>query len=908
MTIKKASKSVHGKSPEHLPKSGNPASSVHPIDTSVPIVGIGASAGGLAAFEAFFSAIPPESDPGMAFVLVQHLAPDHRSILAELIQRYTRMQVFEVEDGMAVRPNCTYIIPPNRDMAYLNGSLQLLEPSQPHGQRLPIDIFFRSLAQDQHERAIGIVLSGTGSDGTLGVRAIKGEAGMVMAQTPASAEFDGMPRNAIATGLVDFELPPAEMPAQLIAYVDQAFGKLPPLTSAPAAGTENALQKIYVLLRAQTSHDFSQYKPSTIRRRIERRMTVHQIETIDSYVRFLQQTPAEVESLFRDLLIWAHVAATVVRDHAGDTTLRVVLSDVSRLKKAESALKESETFNRAILDSLNEEIAVLDRDGTIIAVNQAWRRFAQENKKPSGRVEPPVRVGVNYLTVCGAASADDRVGATDAGLARDGIRSVLEGHSPDFSLEYSCHSEKQKRWFSMNVTPLGDGAVVSHANITQVKQLEEAANASLLYLRSLIEAILDPLVTIGADGKITDANSASEAITGVSRDALIGTDHADYFTDPANVRVAYQQVIAQGTLSDYPLAIRHVSGKVTDVLGNASLYRDPSGKVLGVFATAHDVTERKRVLEKLHEQKAFFHLIAESISDLIAVLDVDGRRIYNSPSYQQLFGSNRELHGTDAFAEIHPDDRERMKKIFREVVQTGHNHQLEYRLVVADGGVRTMESRSSVIRNHKGKVARVIVVSHDITERKQLEYQIHQMAFHDTLTRLPNRRMLNDRLSQAMAASARSGYYGAVMFLDLDNFKPLNDKHGHDVGDLLLIEVAERLKRCVREMDTVARFGGDEFIVMISELATGKAESVAEAGIIAEKIRLRLAEPCHLTVQRMGMPEGTVEYRCTASIGVAVFINHEASPDHILKCADAAMYQAKESGRNSVRFVEMGCE
>ncbi len=169
----------------------------------VPIVGIGASAGGLAAFEAFFSAMPADAEPGMAFVLVQHLAPNHKSILSDLVKRYTTMQVFEVEDGIAVRPNCAYIIPPNRDMAFVHGTLQLLEPTATHGLRLPIDFFFRSLAQDQHERAIGIVLSGTGGDGTLGARAIKGEGGLVMAQTPESTEYDGMPRSVIATGLVD---------------------------------------------------------------------------------------------------------------------------------------------------------------------------------------------------------------------------------------------------------------------------------------------------------------------------------------------------------------------------------------------------------------------------------------------------------------------------------------------------------------------------------------------------------------------------------------------------------------------------------------------------------------------------------------------------------------------------------
>ena len=185
--------------------------------SSFPIVGIGASAGGLAAIEAFFSGMPADVDPGMAFVLVQHLDPDHKSILTELIQRTTRMQVSEVKDGMPVQPNCVYIIPPNRDMAFLNGTLQLLEPAAPRGHRLPIDFLFRSLALDQHEHAIGIVLSGTGSDGTLGVRAIKTEGGMVMVQNPASCEFDGMPQSALATGLVDYELPPAEMAAQLMA-------------------------------------------------------------------------------------------------------------------------------------------------------------------------------------------------------------------------------------------------------------------------------------------------------------------------------------------------------------------------------------------------------------------------------------------------------------------------------------------------------------------------------------------------------------------------------------------------------------------------------------------------------------------------------------------------------------------
>jgi len=187
---------------------------------------------------------------------------------------------------------------------------------------------------------------------------------------------------------------------------------------------------------------------------------------------------------------------------------------------------------------------------------------------------------------------------------------------------------------------------------------------------------------------------------------------------------------------------------------------------------------------------------------------------------------------------------------------------------------------------------------------RESENQIRSFAFYDTLTQLANRRLLNDRLGQAMAASKRSERYGAVIFLDLDNFKPLNDMHGHDVGDLLLIEVAHRITRCVREMDTVARFGGDEFVVMLSELDVDKAASTAQAGIVAEKIRTTLAEPYVLAIRQDGDTETTMEHRCTSSIGVVLFVNHEASTEDIFKWADMAMYQAKTGGRNRVRFFD----
>ena len=274
-----------------------------PAAANFPIVGIGASAGGLAAFKAFFSGLPVNADPRMAFVLLQHMDPNSESRLTELVRGYTRMKVFKITDGLVLQPNCVYIVPPGFDLKFLGGALHLLAHESPRRLSLPIDQFFNSLAQDQGERGIGIVLSGTGTDGTLGVRTIKAAGGLVMVQTPATAEFNGMPRSAIATGCVDYELPPAEMPAKLIAYAAQAFGKPDESSTAAPSRRENARQLIFALLRAQTGNDFSLYKTSTIDRRIQRRMAVHQIDAVERYAKFLQQTPEEVEALFREILI-----------------------------------------------------------------------------------------------------------------------------------------------------------------------------------------------------------------------------------------------------------------------------------------------------------------------------------------------------------------------------------------------------------------------------------------------------------------------------------------------------------------------------------------------------------------------------------------------------------------------------
>lgn len=209
------------------------------------------------------------------------------------------------------------------------------------------------------------------------------------------------------------------------------------------------------------------------------------------------------------------------------------------------------------------------------------------------------------------------------------------------------------------------------------------------------------------------------------------------------------------------------------------------------------------------------------------------------------------------------------------------------------------------IYDGKGNTVNYVGIFSDISQRKASEMEIYNLAFYDTLTHLPNRRLLNDRLIHAMAASRRSERYGAVMFIDLDNFKPLNDRYGHNAGDLLLIEAAKRLTHCVREVDTVARFGGDEFVVILGELGVLEDESRLQANMIAEKIRAALSEPYMLSIQKSEKEKHlSVAHHCTASIGAVLFVNHQGTHEEVLKWADIAMYQAKESGRNQIRFYE----
>ncbi|WP_291991727.1 bifunctional diguanylate cyclase/phosphodiesterase [Candidatus Accumulibacter sp. ACC003] len=467
----------------------------------------------------------------------------------------------------------------------------------------------------------------------------------------------------------------------------------------------------------------------------------------------------------------------------------------------------------------------------------------------------------------------------------------------------------------------------------------------------------------------------------------------------------------------FDLELRIVIGhSVRWIAQRAELEFDEHGRPWRGVGTTQDITERKELEASLREQREFFRLISESIGEHIAVLDLEGRRLYNSPSYRQFFGSSKELLGSNSFADVHPDDRERVTEVFRQTARTGVGQEIQYRLVRQDGSVRYMTSSGKVINDKNGQVARVVVVSHDITDRRQAEQweriaatafesqqgmfitdaggvilrinqaftdvtgysadecvgktpkllssgrhdapfyaamratiestgawqgeiwnrrkngeiypewltisavrdsdgklthyvstltdmtmrkaaqeEIRHLAFYDALTGLPNRRLLHDRLRLALIAGRRRARQGALLFIDLDNFKTLNDTLGHDMGDRLLQQVGKRLAACVRERDTVARLGGDEFVVMLEDLAGRAEEAAAQSRNIGEKILAALNSPYDLAGH---------DYHNTPSIGITLFGGRHDGVDDLMKQADLAMYEAKGAGRNALRFFD----
>jgi two-component system CheB/CheR fusion protein len=282
-----------------MPKSSTYGNNAD-VDQATQAVGIGASAGGLAAIDEFLAQIPAES--GLAYVVVQHLDPTRKAMLVELLRRNISMQVIEAAEAMCLEPDVVYVIPPNCDLTVASGVFHLAPPAQPRGLRLPIDLLFSSLARDQGERAVGVVLSGMGSDGTLGLQAIKSQGGLTLSQSPESAQFDSMPKSAVAAGCVDIVARPADLPGHILRVTSDRRVAARSHSSSDE-GNAQALSSILEMLRDRSKHDLSEYKPSTLRRRIQRRISLHGFDSTTAYEMFVRNNPQELDLLFKEMLI-----------------------------------------------------------------------------------------------------------------------------------------------------------------------------------------------------------------------------------------------------------------------------------------------------------------------------------------------------------------------------------------------------------------------------------------------------------------------------------------------------------------------------------------------------------------------------------------------------------------------------
>ncbi len=378
-------------------------------------------------------------------------------------------------------------------------------------------------------------------------------------------------------------------------------------------------------------------------------------------------------------------------------------------------------------------------------------------------------------------------------------------------------------------------------------------------------------------------------------------------SDRVEVDQKFTEAVKQHKAWDFQCRIRRVDGEIRWIwaVGEQQNGSHASGgRMVGIV---QDITEQKRTEIALRDAECRYRTVLDYTTDWGYWVLPDGSLRYVSPSCLELTGYTAvEFYQTPALLTkiIHADDQSLYIAHVHELSELGIPEPIYFRILTKAGLTRWISHICRPVFDEAGNPNGFRGSNRDETERKKLQDQVQELAFYDELTELPNRRLLVDRLRHDMAFVKRSHRYGALMFVDLDNFKPLNDLYGHKAGDLLLIEVATRMKSCVRSIDTVSRFGGDEFVVLLSDLGMDKAGSALQAKIVADKIRAKLAEPYRLTLKTKGRPDAIIEHDCTASIGVATYGGHEASEEEILTWADKAMYQAKVAGRNAVKIYD----
>ncbi|MEJ6007459.1 PAS domain S-box protein [Paucibacter sp. AS339] len=582
------------------------------------------------------------------------------------------------------------------------------------------------------------------------------------------------------------------------------------------------------------------------------------------------------------------------------------VQDISERKLAEERLHRAQRFSGAVIDALTEQIAVLDSNGVIVTVNRAWREFARSNGATGLAAES---IGVNYLEVCRSAGA--QLSADEAAPALQGIEAVLSGSRSEFSLEYPCHSPTRRRWFRMRAYALGSlggGAVISHEDISSRWLAEEALAQSEARFKGAFECSAVGMALVSTEGTWLRVNAKLCQMFGYSEPEMLSLDFRQLSVmDDLQADLRDMRRVLRGEIDSYVMTKRyfHKAGHVVWGLLSVAAVKDEQGQVLHLVTQVHDISEQKQAEQQLLAGKALLkesaqhtQAILDNMEDGVISIDAQGLMISFSQAASEIFGyAPDEVLGRNVsmlMPEPHRSHHDHYLALYAkggEARMIGRPRELEG--LRKDGSLFPMLLSVSEL-TREGRSSFVGLVR-DISSRQRHLEEMHRLAFYDPLTGLPNRRLLLDRLSQSMLASGRSGEHGALMLLDLDHFKLLNDSLGHEAGDELLQQVAERLRVHVPEGDSVARFGGDEFVILLETLGVHSAEAAKAAEQVAERLLQVLAQPYLLSGQ---------EHVCTPSIGIVVFIGEQEDRQELLKKADVAMYQAKAGGRNRACFYD----
>jgi diguanylate cyclase (GGDEF)-like protein/PAS domain S-box-containing protein len=556
-------------------------------------------------------------------------------------------------------------------------------------------------------------------------------------------------------------------------------------------------------------------------------------------------------------------------EHDGEPVLIGLGLDITEQRESYRAVQALLKRNQVLMQNALEGIYILDSEGNLVEVNDAFCSmlgYTRDEIMQLNVADWNVQFSVEEVR----ARISDYVG-------KGGMFETVQRRKDGGLVDVEIYA---------NGTVIDD-KVHLFAFCRDITERKKAQAATQLH-KQVIETAMDGFWMIDANGFVEEVNEAYAKMSGYSMQELVGMhiSQLEANEDESDVRAHMEKVMALG-YGRFETRHRRKDGREIDI-EISTTYMPASGKF---FVFSHNISQRKQAEQALRVAAATFEtheaiIITDAHADIVRVNQAF-TEITGYPA-EEVIGKNPRIMSSGR------QDKAFYEAMWRQVLETG-SWAGEIWDRRKNGEIYPKWMNLTAVRNGRGEIVQYVSIFSDITERKREEEEIRSLAFHDALTKLPNRRLFLERFHTALAASARYEDYGAILFLDLDRFKQLNDTLGHDYGDLLLIEVADRIKSCVREIDTVSRFGGDEFVVLLESISSNRDETVARAGGVAEKIRDTLSRPYQLKEQA---------YESSPSIGISLYHGNDESMDMLLKYADAAMYRAKDEGRNAVRFFD----